>query len=294
MVRKAITYLLIPGLILLLITGCGSGPRKIRIGSKNFTEQLILGELIALHLEKRKFPVERFLNLGSTDLAHQALLSGDIDLYPEYTGTAVAAILKQELFSDPNAIFQNARNEYATRFSCTWLDPLGFDNSFVMVADGKTARKAQVSTLSEAAKVEDTWRLGTGFEFQTRPDGLSRLLTTYGLKPASAPNIMDLGLLFRALADGQVNLIAANATDGQLDAMDVKILEDDQKIFPPYQAAIVVRNTTLTEYAKLRAALSELSGKIDGAAMRKMNYEVDVKKRQPAEVAAAFLKAAKI
>lgn len=294
MARKTISNLLTTLIfsVIVLAAGCGGGGRKIKIGSKNFTEQLILGEIIAQYLEKQNLPVERFLNLGSTDLAHQALQTGDIDLYPEYTGTAVAAILKQELSSDPVAILQNARNEYSARFACDWLDPLGFDNSFALVADGPTARKLSVKTLSQAGKVEDVWRLGIGYEFQTRSDGLTRLLTSYGIKLVAAPNIMELGLLFRALGDHQVNLIAANATDGMLDHLDVQMLEDDLKIFPPYQASVVVRKDALAQHAKLRGALDSLSGKISSKVMRKMNYEVDVKKRQPAEVATLFLKGA--
>lgn len=289
MVRKKARLVALVLLILVLASSCAR-ERRIRVGSKNFTEQLILGELIALLIERDlKVPVERALNLGGVEIAHQALISGQIDLYPEYTATAVAMVLKQEVIPDRQALLQNCRNEYANQFQAEWLDPLGFDNSFVMVASGERARQLGILNLSEASAVDPGWKLGVGYEFENRKDGLPALQKAYNLPMAAAPKIMDLGLLYQALADKQVDLVAANATDGLLSTLDVKILLDDKEVFPPYEAAIVARKSALDEVKGLRAVLNKLSGKISSETMRRLNYEVDGKKRPPRAVAAEFL-----
>jgi osmoprotectant transport system substrate-binding protein len=198
-------------------------------------------------------------------------------------------VLKQEVIPDRQALLQNCRNEYGNQFQAEWLDPLGFDNSFVMVAAGERARQLGILNLSEASAVDPGWKLGVGYEFENRKDGLPALQKAYNLPMAAAPKIMDLGLLYKALADKQVDLVAANATDGLLSTLDVKILLDDKEVFPPYEAAIVVRKSALDEVKGLRAALNKLSGKISSETMRRLNYEVDGKKRPPRAVAAEFL-----
>ncbi|MBY0375672.1 MAG: hypothetical protein K2Q23_16870 [Bryobacteraceae bacterium] len=289
MVRKKARLVALVLLILVASSSCAR-ERRVRVGSKNFTEQLILGELISLLIERDlKMPVERALNLGGVEIAHQALISGQIDLYPEYTATAVAMVLKQEVIPDRQALLQNCRNEYGNQFQAEWLDPLGFDNSFVMVASGERARQLGILKLSEASAADPGWRLGVGYEFENRKDGLPALQKAYNLPMAAAPKIMDLGLLYKALADKQVDLVAANATDGLLSTLDVKILLDDKEVFPPYEAAVVVRKSALDEVKGLRAVLNKLSGKISSETMRRLNYEVDGKKRPPRAVAAEFL-----
>ncbi len=276
----------------LLLASCQRAT-GLRVGSKNFTEQLVLGEIIAQHLEHRLGqPVERRLNLGGTLLAHQALQAGEIDLYPEYTGTALTSVLKAPAVSDAAIVLDQVRQFYRAQAQAEWLDPLGFNNSFAMVVRGEDARRLHLATLTEAGAVKDFWQLGVGFEFQTRPDGLPALAKIYHLELKTAPRPMDLGLMFQALMQKSVNMIAANSTDGLLAGADVAILKDDQAAFPPYQAAIVVRQDRLAATPKLREALNELSGKIDDAAMRRMNAEVDVKKRPPREVAAEWLRSA--
>ncbi|MCX6591027.1 MAG: ABC transporter substrate-binding protein [Acidobacteria bacterium] len=276
----------------LLLASCQRAT-GLRVGSKNFTEQLVLGEIIAQHLEHRLGqPVERRLNLGGTLLAHQALQAGEIDLYPEYTGTALTSVLKAPAVSDAAMVLDQVRQFYRAQAQAEWLDPLGFNNSFAMVVRGEDARRLHLATLTEAGAVKDFWQLGVGFEFQTRPDGLPALAKIYHLELKTAPRPMDLGLMFQALMQKSVNMIAANSTDGLLAGADVAILKDDQAAFPPYQAAIVVRQDRLAATPKLREALNELSGKIDDAAMRQMNAEVDVKKRSPREVAAEWLRSA--
>lgn len=273
------------------LVGC-SHPARIVVGSKNFTEQVVLGEMLAQQIERRLgVPVERQLNLGGTLVAHEALVKGEIDLYPEYTGTALTAILKQAPAGrSPAVVLEQVRAAYRRQWRLEWLDPLGFNNTFAMVVRGETARREHLATLSDAARTE-AWRMGIGYEFQSRPDGLDGLLRTYGLRLNGAPVVMDLGLLYPALEGAKVDMVAANATDGLISALDVTTLADDRGYFPPYQCAVVVRQDTLARFAGLRAALAELSGKVTDEAMRKLNYQVDGKHRQPAEAAADALRA---
>jgi osmoprotectant transport system substrate-binding protein len=275
-------------LIALLGAAC-SRPARIVVASKNFTEQVLLGEILAQHVERRLgVKVERKLNLGGTMLAHEALVKGDIDLYPEYTGTALTAVLKQPPVGDRAAALGRVRETYRQQWNLEWLEPLGFNNTFAMMVRGDAARAANLTTLSGAA-AKQAWRIGVGYEFQQRPDGLPGLITTYGLRIDGQPVTMDLGLLYAALDARKVDLIAANSTDGLAAAKDVVILEDDRRYFPPYECAVVVRRAALDRFPPLRAALDELSGKLSDAAMRKLNYEVDGKHRSVAEVAVEFL-----
>jgi glycine betaine/choline ABC-type transport system substrate-binding protein len=272
-----------------LLTGCG--PRNhIVVGSKNFTEQLILGEIIAQHIEARlNQPVERKLDLGGTLLAHQALLAGDIDMYPEYTGTAFTNVLKRSGVTDPAVVLEQVRAAYAGNFHLDWLDPFGFNNSFAMTVRGEDARARHLKTLSDAAADRMGFILGAGYEFLTRPDAYGALNRAYHIQWNSAPKSMDLGLLYQALEQKQVNMAAGNTTDGLLNKLDVTVLEDDKHVFPPYQACIVIRQQTLAAYPNLRAILEELSGKISDTEMRKMNYAVDGEHRPAREVAKEFL-----
>ena len=257
------------------------------VGSKNFTEQVILGEIVAQHLERRlDVPVERKLNLGGTLLAHEALKTGGIDVYPEYTGTALTAVLKQPVVSDPKQVLERVRQGYR-QWSLAWLDPLGFDNTFAMVVLASTARERNVQTLSQAAA--HTWRLGVGYEFVQRPDGLEGLRKTYDLKLDGSPASMDLGLLYPALQTRRIDLAAASATDGKLASGDFTVLEDDKRYFPPYECALAVRNETLERIPGLRDALSELSNRITTAEMRRLNAAVDGEHRNVSDVAREFL-----
>ena len=275
---------------LLLLSGCGAH-NHIVVGSKNFTEQLILGEIVAQHLEARLHqPVERKLDLGGTLLAHQALLAGDIDLYPEYTGTAFTNVLKRSGVTDPAVVLERVRAEYSTGFHVDWLDPLGFENSFAMTIRGEDARTRHLQTLSEAAADPAGFALGAGYEFLTRPDAYGALNRAYSIKWTAAPRSMDLGLLYQALEQKQVSMTAANTTDGLLNKLDVAVLKDDKHVFPPYQACIVVREAALATYPNLRAILSELSGKISDTEMRNLNYAVDAQHRPARDVAAEFLR----
>jgi osmoprotectant transport system substrate-binding protein len=233
--------------------------------------------------------VERKLDLGGILLTHEALVKGDIDLYPEYTGSALTAVLKQRAITDPAEALSAVRALYRSQWNLEWLDPLGFDNTFAMIIHGKEAREKHLVTLSDAARAH-AWRMGMGYEFAQRADGLEGLMKTYNLHPAAPPVSMDLGLLYAALDHDNVDMIAASSTDGMISKMDVSILEDDLHYFPPYQCAVVVREPTLARFPQLRAALQELSGKLTNVAMRQLNAAVDVEHRPVTRVAAEFLR----
>jgi glycine betaine/choline ABC-type transport system substrate-binding protein len=288
--RTQIVACVIVGLWVGGIVGC-TREHPITVGSKNFTEQVILGEIVAQHLEHRLGRrVDRKLNLGGTMLAHQALVRGEIDLYPEYTGTALTAILKLPPTSDPAAATALVRAEYQARFGVEWSDSLGFNNTFAMVIRGDDARKSKIATLSDAAQYSLGWNLGVGYEFQQRPDGLAGLVKTYNLPIAGSPKTMDLGLLYKALEQREVNMVAGNTTDGQLSVLDVLVLGDDKQYFPPYDCALAVRSESLETNPPLRQALTELAGLFTDLTMRKLNYQVDGAHRPVREVAEQFLR----
>jgi glycine betaine/choline ABC-type transport system substrate-binding protein len=286
---------IVAGLILALCAGWGVGCNReqpIVVGSKNFTEQVLLGEIVAQHLEQRLGGrVDRKLNLGGTLLVHQALINGDIDLYPEYTGTALTAVLKHPPIRESGAAFASVREQYRKQFGVHWMEPLGFNNTFAMVVRGEDARTRRLETLSDAAGYSGGWILGMGYEFQQREDGLGGLLKTYRLPVKGTPKIMDLGLLYQALERGQVDMVAANATDGRLSASDLFVLRDDERYFPPYECALAVRTDMLTRRPAAEQALAELSGRFNDTAMQKLNYQVDAEHRSVKEVAKEFLRA---
>jgi glycine betaine/choline ABC-type transport system substrate-binding protein len=270
--------------IVLTITGCSSTPRVV-VASKNFTEQVLLGEIVAQQVERRAgVAVERKLNLGGTLLAHKALESGGIDLYPEYTGTALTAVLAKPAAKDRKQVLAEVRAAYAP-LGIEWLDPLGFNNTFAMVVRSE----AKLRTISEAASRAEPWRLGVGYEFVQRPDGLQGLVQTYRFRLKGDPVTMDLGLLYPALRSGQIEMGAASATDGQLTDPAFTVLSDDRQYFPPYECAVVVRLQTLQKFPALRGALNQLSGRITDADMRRLNAAVDRDKRSIVEVAREFL-----
>jgi osmoprotectant transport system substrate-binding protein len=277
---------------LLLLPACGP-PREDRIiiGSKNFTEQLILGELIAQQIESRThLTVERKFYLAGTYICHQAILAGRIDIYPEYTGTALTAILKQSPESSPQQVYDNVKSEYAEKFHLLAGTPFGFNDTFAIEIRGEDARRLGIKTISQAAAYTPQWRPGFGYEFMERPDGYKGLVATYGLRFATNPRIMDLGLLARTLKEKQIDLAAGNTTDGLIPALDLFVLEDDRHYFPPYEAVPIVREETLQRHPEIKQALDELAGKISDEEMRELNYAVDGQHRDAAEVVKEFLK----
>jgi osmoprotectant transport system permease protein len=261
----------------------------ITVGSKNFTEQIVLGELLSQIIERDAgLHVDRRLNLGGTIICDRALLTGDIDVYVEYTGTALTAVFHKAVSNDPGAVFATVREQYA-RTGRTLLPPLGFNNTFAILVRGEDARSLGLKTIDDVATEAPRWRAGFGFEFVGRPDGYPGLAKTYGLRFPAPPRVMDLTLSYRALASGQVDMIAGDATAGLIKGLDLVQLEDNRRYFPPYDAAAVARADTLLRYPRVRAALERLSGRISAADMRAMNYAADVEHRDIPAIVGEFL-----
>lgn len=275
----------------LLFAGCSRGERIV-VGSKNFTESDLLGEIVAQQIERRTgLRVERRFHLGGTFVCHQAITAGQIDLYVEYTGTAYTAVLKHPPIADAKRVLAAVREEYLRRFGVTWLDPFGFDNTFAILVRRTDAERYGLKRISDLAKVAPRWHAGFGYEFLERADGFAGLARTYGLTFAAPPTAMDLGLTYRALADGKVDVIAGNSTDGQIAALDLVALEDDRRYFPPYQAAPVIRARTLLAHPAVGGALGELAGKISDDEMRRLNALADVEHRDIRTIARDWLRA---
>jgi osmoprotectant transport system substrate-binding protein len=277
--------------MLLLLPACRDGERSIRIGSKNFSEQVLLGEILAQALEARGLAVDRRLNLGGTFVCHRALTAGELDAYPEYTGTAFTAILTQKPVSDPVGVRRFVAEEYRKRWDLVWAPPLGFENTFAIVVRAEDARRLNLRRISDLAAHAKTLRPGFGYEFLEREDGFPGLARTYGLVFGQRPAQMDLGLLYPALQSGTVDVVAGNSTDGLIAAMGLVVLEDDRRYFPPYEAAFVVRGKVWRENAAVREVLEVLGGTFTAAEMRRWNARIDSEKRQPEDVAREFLTA---
>jgi len=292
------TVLAVAAAALVVVTGAAAAAgylrraeaATVRVGSKNFTEQIILGEIVAQAIEARGgAKVERRLNLGGTFICDRAIRSGDIDVYVEYTGTAETAIFHQPPDTDSRRVLEHVRQEYAAA-GLTLASPLGFENTFAMLVRGEDARTLGIRRLSEAAAYAPRWRAGFGYEFLQRADGFPGLAQTYGLRFAAPPTAMDLSLIYRALAGHQVDFIAGDATSGLVDAYGLTMLEDDRHYFPPYDAVPVARSTMLLQHPEVREALAWLAGRITLADMRRMNRAVDAEHRDPADVAREFLR----
>jgi len=278
-------------LLAILLTSCApSHSDRIVVGSKNFTESMMLGELLAQQIEAHtQLKVERRFYLAGTYISQQAILAGRIDIYPEYTGTALTAILKQKVGSDKADVYQRVKQEYEARLGLTLGPPLGFNNTFALEIRGDDARRLHLTTLSQAAADAPQWRAGFGYEFMERPDGYKGLAAAYGLHFAAPPRIMDLGLLAPALKDRQIDIAAGNATDGLIPALDLFVLEDDRHYFPPYEAVAVIRRQTLQQHPEVAVAIEELGGKISDREMQQLNYALDGQHRDVKNVAHEFL-----
>src|SRR5277367_1304128 len=285
--RRAI-FLLVS--LVLFLAGCGPSQPHITVGSKFFTEQVILAELLAQHIEARTgIHVDRKSNLGGTLLCQKALLSGDLDLYVEYTGTALTAVLNESPGTDNStAIYNRVKQQYAQRFNLELTEPLGFENTFAMVIRSDDSTKLHLRNMSDLAPIAPKWHAGVGYEFLERPDGFPGWSQRYNLHFAAPPNVMDLGLLYRALVDHQVDIVAGNSTDGLIDSLHLIALDDDQHYFPPYDAVPIVRHSTLEKFPQLRQSLADLHNKISADEMRRLNAQVDVDQRDVATVVRAF------
>jgi len=277
--------------VAMFLVACG-GRDRIVIGSKNFTESDLLAELVAQHIERRTaLPVERRLHLGGTFVCHTAIVAGELALYVEYTGTALTAVLNRQPMADRDSVYRAVAAEYRERFGLVWTEPFGFNNTFAIVVRRADAERYGLRRISDLARVAPRWRAGFGPEFLDRPDGYAGLIRTYGLRFAAPPTAMDLGLTYRALAGGKVDVIAGNSTDGTIQALDLVALEDDRGYFPPYEAAPVIRRAVLERYPAVRAALAELGGRISDAEMRRLNALADVEGQDIALIARGWLQA---
>ena len=275
---------------LLSSSGCRRPPEpKITVGSKFFTEQVILAELLAQHIEARTgIHVDRKTNLGGTLLCQKALQAGELDLYVEYTGTALTAVLKAAPVGDPLTVYALVKQEYAERFNLEVTEPLGFENTFAMVVRGEDAQRLHLYKVSDIIPLARRWQIGVGYEFLERPDGFPGWSQRYGLKFAGPPSVMDLGLIYRALVDKKVDVVAGNSTDGLIDALHLVALADDRQYFPPYDAVPIVRRDTLAKFPQLRAALADLADKISADEMRHLNAEVDAGQQDATAVVRTF------
>jgi glycine betaine/choline ABC-type transport system substrate-binding protein len=287
---RAFSLLLVAfGFVLSASCNRGTHNEPLVVGSKNFTESVILGELVAQKLESAGCTVERRLNMGGTFVCDSAIASGSLDAYVEYSGTALTAILKLPASSDRTAVDRNVRDAYSRR-GLGWGSNLGFNNTFAMIVRKDDAQRVGLRTISDLRKVESQSQPGFGYEFVERPDGWNGLVARYDLHFANPPKTMDLGLTYKALASKQVDLIAGNSTDGLIESLGLVALEDDRHYFPPYDAAVVTRGGIDRKCRGASQALASLAGTIDDATMRRLNFEVDGKKRDVAEVARTFLR----
>jgi osmoprotectant transport system substrate-binding protein len=275
---------------------CGCAPprsSRVVIGAKNFTEQVVLGELLAQEIEAISHQrVERRFYLAGSYLCQQALVSGRIDGYVEYTGTALTAILKQPLppvgQRDAASVLATVRRLYAERYHVEVGPPLGFEDTFAMVVRGEDARRLGMRTIDDAVAHAAQMKLGVGYEFEERPDGLRGLQAAYGLRFAGAPRVMDLGLLYRALQAGQVDMVAGNSTDGPIRALGLTVLADDRHYFPPYEAVPLVREDSVRRHPAIQTALDRLAGKVSAEEVQAMNDAVDAQHRDVGDVVREF------
>jgi glycine betaine/choline ABC-type transport system substrate-binding protein len=273
---------------IVILAAC-SKQKPVVVGSKNFTESVLLGEIVAQRLERAGCTVERKLDLGGTLVCDKAITAGSLDVYPEYSGTALTAILHHEAMRDRTAVMKKVAADYETR-GLAWGPALGFENTFAMIVRTADAQRLSLKNISDLAKVSATFRPGFGYEFVERPDGWNGLLQQYGLHFTEPPRTMDLGLTYRALAAGEIDLIAGNSTDGLIDALHLTVLTDDRHFFPPYDAALVVRRDLGTKCPAGPAALASLDGRLDAATMRRLNLAIDRDKKGPSEVAGTWLR----
>jgi osmoprotectant transport system substrate-binding protein len=286
--RLPLRLFLLPFVLTVILLGCDS-EHTVAIGSKNFTEQIILGELLAQQIEAQtNLRVKRQFNLGGTFVAHQALVSGNIDAYVEYTGTALTAILSAHPSIDPDTVYRTVREAYRQRYNVEWLPPLGFTNTFAIMIRTDDATRLGIHTLSQLSAQASQWHAAFGYEFLEREDGFPGLAKVYGLRFAERPRVMDLALTYQALADRKIDVIAGDSTNGLVTALGLTVLEDDKRYFPAYQAAPVVSAKALARFPELHTVLSALGGMITDDDMRRLNHEVDGKRRDVSAVVREF------
>ncbi|MEO0970335.1 MAG: glycine betaine ABC transporter substrate-binding protein [Cyanobacteria bacterium J06639_18] len=293
--KKIISFFLISFCLMIGMASCSidnpTNSGDIVIGSKSFTEQDILGELLAQQIEATtNLKVDLRSRLGGTFICHQAIVTGNIDGYVEYTGTSYNAILKQKVISNPEEVYQQVKENYDQQFNLEVMEPLGFENTYAIIIRKEDAEKYNLQNISEVSKHTSKWRLGAGYEFTERQDGLSGLVKKYNLDFTQSPQQMDNGLLYRAIDQGLVDIIAGTSTDGQISRLGLVVLEDDREYFPPYEATPVFRKDTLEKYPQLKDSIAKLSGKINAEEMRRLNSLVGGELRNVKDVVREFRK----
>ncbi|OUL25584.1 glycine betaine ABC transporter substrate-binding protein [Nostoc sp. 106C] len=294
--KRFLVFCLVTFALVVAIASCSpnasnSSGGDIIVASKDFTEQDILGELLAQQIEaSTNLKVARRPRLGGSFVCHSAITAGKIDAYIEYTGTAFTGILKQKALNAPKIVYEKLKQAYAQKFNLEVMPSLGFENTFAIIIRGEDAKRYNLQTLSEATKYTPQWRGGFGYEFLEREDGFPGLAKTYDLQFAKPPQIMDLGLIYRALIQKQVDMVAGNSTDGQISRLGLVVLKDDKQYFPPYEATPIVRQATLDKYPQLRKAIAQLAGRITADEMRQLNYLVEGELRDIKEVVKDFRK----
>jgi osmoprotectant transport system substrate-binding protein len=285
-----LTFALIVSLASCQLNSNNKSSAEIVVASKGFTEQDILSELLAQQIETTtNFKVER-RRFTSALVTHNALIAGKIDAYVEYTGTAFTSILKQKVINDPKVVYEKLKQAYAQKFNLEVMKPLGFENTFAMIIRGEDAKRYNIQTLSQAGKYTPQWHGGFGYEFVEREDGFPGLAKTYDLRFAKSPRLMELGLIYRALLQKQVDMINGNSTDGQIARLGLVVLKDDKQYFPPYEAAPIVRQATLKKYPEVKKAIAQLSGRISADEMRQLNYLVEGELQDIKDVVRQFRK----
>lgn len=289
--RKLIAMVIILALTALVFAGCGDS-NEIKIGSKDFTENIMLGEIFAQLIEgNTDIKVVRKLNLGGSFVCFEALKKGDIDIYPEYTGTGLTAMLEMDIISEPDEAYRVVSEEFDKQFGIKWLEPLGLNNTYAIAVSNEVYEKYGIETYSDLAKVSKDLVFGGGYEFHNRQDGFEGLVALYGMEFKGEPKKMEISLKYKAIGNGDMDVTDAFATDGPIREYNLKVLEDDKGFFPPYYASPIIRNETLEKYPELEGLLNELGGRIDDATMTELNYLVDVEGQEIEAVAKEFLQA---
>jgi glycine betaine/choline ABC-type transport system substrate-binding protein len=292
---NAILPIILFAVVLTFICGCQSSTKTITVGSKNFTEQIILGEIISQLVENQTdITVKRKFNLGGTFVCFTALKQGDIDIYPEYTGTGLTAILKREVVNDKNRVFDIVKDEFKKQFDLVWLKPLGLNNTYTITMRTTHSEELSIERISDLVKHQDVLRSGFTSEFLERPDGFEGLRKKYGIRFKIRPKELDPGLMYKAIQEKQIDVICGFATDGRIPAYNLKILQDDNNFFPPYYAAPVIRQKTIDAFPELKTVINKLSGLITDLEMSEMNFSVDQEGKKVQSVARNFLKTIKL
>ena len=283
------TTLVLSILLLTLLASCGGNSQTITIASKTFTEQFILGEMYAQLLEDAGYKVERKLNLGGTPVAHQAMLDGQVDIYPEYTGTGLLTVLKEDMMSNPQAVYDLVKQEYADQYSLVWLDPAPMNNTQALAMLRTKANEMGISNFTEMVAQADQLVLIGSPEFAEREDGIPGLKRVYGDFEFKDFLTVDPGLRYQAILNGEADIVVAYGTDGELAAYDLLVLDDDQGLYPPYQVAPVIRQSVLDENPQIADLLNQLAPLLTNETMQALNYEVSGNGKEPADVAQQFL-----